>query len=256
MISFPALTKDDIEVRIAQCTEKGVQLLLYKTARCDMKLLDEAVGQENWDCEYKSIDGKLFCTVGIRCFDEKYNEWVYKQDVGVESNMEPVKGEASDAFKRACFKWGIGRELYTAPFIWVKKESLQRHKQNDNGKWTCRDMFSVRKVVSKNGKITELEIENSYGLMVYRMGSKVPLPESEGTQPPKDETAPQTPPQDRFATIRELKAKAISLGVKEEGIESWISANIKNKKKDMTTAEIMRTESYLREMISTAEEVL
>lgn len=171
MIQFKTLEPEDIEVRVQQVTEKGCSLLLYKTARCDMKMLDECVGQESWDCSYEAIEGKLFCTVGILCErpDGRY-EWVYKQDAGTPSNMEPTKGEASDAFKRACFKWGIGRELYTAPFIWVPKESLQRHfKDERSGKWVCRERFFVRSIEVRNGRIADLEIMNAYGLTVYKM---------------------------------------------------------------------------------------
>lgn len=135
-------------------------------------MLDEAVGNENWDCEYSSINGKLFCTVGIRCLlPSGETSWVYKQDVGTPSNMEAEKGEASDAFKRACFKWGIGRELYTAPFIWIPKESLQKHYVKDN-KWRCGDRFSVSKMVVEDGRITELAIDNQHGFTVYQMRSK------------------------------------------------------------------------------------
>ena len=107
-IKFKELTPDDVECRIGVCNEKGVSLLLYKNSRTDMRQLDEAVGNENWDCEYKEIGGNLYCTVGIRCqLESGETTWVYKQDVGVESNMEPAKGAASDAFKRAAFKWGM-----------------------------------------------------------------------------------------------------------------------------------------------------
>lgn len=173
MIEFKALEPDDIEVRVKQVTDKGCSLLLYKDARCDMRTLDEAVGNENWDCTYERIGEALFCTVGIRCMLESgETTWVYKQDVGIESNMEPTKGEASDAFKRACFKWGIGRELYTAPFIWVPKESLQKHYPQSDGRWKCGDRFRVRKVEIKDGKITDLAIDNQFGLTVYQMRSK------------------------------------------------------------------------------------
>lgn len=108
MINFRNLEADDIEVRVQQVTEKGVSLLLFKDARCDMRILDKTVGHENWDCEYQKIGDGLFCTVGIRCLLESgETSWVYKQDIGTKSNMEPEKGEASDAFKRACFKWGM-----------------------------------------------------------------------------------------------------------------------------------------------------
>lgn len=115
MKQFRALTADDIECRVSTVSDKGCSLLLYKDARCDMKILDETVGPENWKRSHELINGNLFCNVSL--WDEGKKEWVTKQDVGTESYTEKEKGQASDAFKRACFNWGIGRELYTAPFI-------------------------------------------------------------------------------------------------------------------------------------------
>ena len=109
-----ALRPDEIEVRVGQVFEKGVSMLLYKNARTDMAILDEVYGAGNWQCDYKEVKGNLYC--GIAVFD---TDWVWKWDCGTESNTEKEKGEASDAFKRAGFRWGIGRELYTAPFIWL-----------------------------------------------------------------------------------------------------------------------------------------
>ena len=168
-ITFRPLKAEEVEVRVGTCSERGVSLLLYKDARCDMALLDETVGPENWDCNYEAIDGKLFCTVGVRCSPEgSYHEWVYKQDVGVPSNMEAQKGEASDAFKRACFKWGIGRELYTAPFIWVSSEKCNI-KQGKNSKPQCYDDFRVTEMEVDDGRIVKLTIinQNRKGMVVY-----------------------------------------------------------------------------------------
>ena len=94
MLSFRPLKAEEVECRVAQCSEKGASLLLYKTSRTDMDLLDETVGAENWQKDYKTIDGKLFCGIGCRFKD---GEWVWKWDTGVPSNMESQKGEASDA---------------------------------------------------------------------------------------------------------------------------------------------------------------
>lgn len=122
-MNFRKLRADEIECRVGREKKKpdgsveGCSILLYKDARCDMRLLDEVVGQMNWKREHRSIDGRLYCTVSI--YDKERGEWVSKEDVGVESRTEAEKGQASDAFKRACFNWGIGRELYTAPFIWI-----------------------------------------------------------------------------------------------------------------------------------------
>lgn len=112
------LKADEIEVRVGQIYEKGVTMLLYKTARTDMTVLDEVYGALNWQKSYRRDEnGILFCDISVWNDDTK--EWVHKEDCGTESNTEKEKGEASDAMKRAGFNWGIGRELYTAPFIWL-----------------------------------------------------------------------------------------------------------------------------------------
>lgn len=170
-IEFRPLRAEEVECRVSQCTENGCSLLLYKDARCDMALLDETVGPERWECSYESIDGKLFCTVGIYVRledDSKFLTRIDKQDTGTPSNMEAQKGEASDAFKRACFKWGIGRELYTAPRIWVGADKCTV-KQGRNGKMQCYDDFRVTEMEVEGGQIVKLVIQNMSrrGLVVY-----------------------------------------------------------------------------------------
>lgn len=253
MIEFKSLEPDDIEVRVQQVTDKGASLLLYKTARCDMKMLDDAVGQENWDCEYSEVRGYLFCTVGIRCvLPSGETSWVYKSDTGTPSNMEPEKGHASDAFKRACTKWGIGRELYTAPFIWVDKGQLQKHYES-NGKWKCNDRFRVQRVKVEDGRITDLAIANQFDFLVYQMHSKAPNTPKQDKGSKQVKTAPQNG-SERFKRIRELKAEAIKLGIKEEGIESWFEVTFKGKpKKDLNDNEIKLTEAYLAGLIRDKE---
>lgn len=123
MKKFRLLRADEIDARIQSVNvqKKGCGVLLYKDARCDMNILDETVGCENWQRSHEIIDGNLYCNVGINFKnDDGFDRWVWKQDVGTESNTEKEKGQASDSFKRACFNWGIGRELYTAPFIWIQ----------------------------------------------------------------------------------------------------------------------------------------
>jgi len=113
------LRADEIEVRIGQIGAKGCTALLYKDARTDMNILDEEYGTNNWQKDYKEIKGNLYCGVGV--WDEEKKQWIWKWDCGTESNVEKAKGEASDSFKRACFNvgGGIGRELYTSPFIFL-----------------------------------------------------------------------------------------------------------------------------------------
>ena len=170
MITFRDLRADEIDCRVARCTEKGVQLLLYKDARADMIILDEQVGSENWQREHYECKGNLFCRVGIK----SGNEWIWKSDCGAESNTEKEKGEASDSFKRACTNWGIGRELYTSPFIWVKAEDADIEKSartTASGKpmYESKGRFSVSHMEVKNKQISALEITNK-GRVVYSFG--------------------------------------------------------------------------------------
>ena len=127
---FRKLTANDVEARVQSCDENGFVLLLYKNARCDMNVLDETVGAENWQREHYEVKGNLFCRVGIWCNDA----WIWKADCGTESNTEKEKGESSDSFKRACFNWGIGRELYTAPKTKIKGHTYQT-KRNGKDVW-------------------------------------------------------------------------------------------------------------------------
>lgn len=157
-MKFRDLRADEIECRVGVCRENGLSLLLYKDARCDARILDEQVGPENWQNEFYECKGTLFCKVGILVDrGEQLCEWVWKDDAGSPSNMEAAKGEASDAFKRACFKWGIGRELYTAPFIWIPADKVELAK-NQRGNWYCKNEFRVAKIAIENGRITGIRI--------------------------------------------------------------------------------------------------
>ncbi len=165
MCKFRDLYASEVEVRVGQVSDKGngLALLLYKDARVDMAVLDETVGTLNWQREHYECKGNLFCRVGINRFHadpDKAPEWVWKSDCGTESDTEAEKGEASDSFKRACTNLGIGRELYTAPFIWVDKDRCKiEPKRNGNG-YTCRDKFSVTEIVIENKVIVGLVINN------------------------------------------------------------------------------------------------
>lgn len=159
-MAFRDLTANEIEVRVSRITNAGVELLLYKDARCDMRILDETVGAENWQCEYYEHKNTLFCKVGIFTDYDRGPMWVWKSNAGAPSNMEAQKGEASDAFKRACFTWGIGRELYTAPRIFVYADKCTSLRQGKNGKMQCYDHFSVAKIKVVDGRIVGLAIRN------------------------------------------------------------------------------------------------
>lgn len=175
------LEASEVECRIGRISQNGrLNLLLYKDARCDMRVLDEVFGPENWQCEYSENKGTLFCRIGVLTS----NGWVWKEDAGAPSNVEAQKGEASDAFKRAGFRWCIGRELYTAPDIWIDKGNYTL----SNGK--CYDEFQVEAMEVSEGRITHLSIRNAkLKKNVYSWDalgvSKAPNDE-EGTSTPKD----------------------------------------------------------------------
>lgn len=154
MNKFRELRVDEIDCRVATVKENGVSLLLYKDARCDMNILDETVGEMNWQRHHSRDNAN--CTVSI--WNEEKQMWISKEDTGTESYTEKEKGLASDSFKRACFNWGIGRELYTAPFIWITKDAVNI-KQNGQKYTTC-DRFRVEQILYKDGVIVALAIRN------------------------------------------------------------------------------------------------
>lgn len=175
-LNFRPLRAEEIECRVATVKKTGVSLLLYKDARVDMRLLDETVGAMNWKRSHQLIDDNLYCTIEIWDADKK--EWVGKQDVGVESYTEKEKGRASDAFKRAGFNIGIGRELYTAPFIWIPSSKCQIDEKGSG--YTCYDRFDVRSVEVVDGNITALEIINEKtGNLVFSWGKTKATPEEQ-----------------------------------------------------------------------------
>ena len=182
-MNFRYLNKDEIDCRVAMCKQNGVSLVLYKDARVDQNILDEVFGIFGWQRSHQLIDGNLYCTVSVR--NPETGEWVHKQDVGKESNAEKEKGQASDSFKRACFNLGIGRELYTAPFIWISKD-LVTIKKDDKGKDTTYDKFSVRSITIEDGKIVQLEIQSdTRKYVVYTYGTK----KQNGNAPAQNEQA-------------------------------------------------------------------
>lgn len=157
MKMFRLLNADEIECRVSRCTEKGAVLLLYKTARTDADLLDETVGPDRWENDFKVVDGVLYGGVGITMND---GDKVWKWDAGTESNTEAEKGRASDAFKRAGFKWGLGRELYSAPDIFIPAGKCNIKSKEWQGKTTyqCFDDFQVAEIAYAGERISGLTI--------------------------------------------------------------------------------------------------
>lgn len=162
------LRAEEIECRIAMVNEKGLSLLIYKDARVDQRILDETFGAFGWKRSHQCIDGNLYCTVEI--YNKESGEWVAKQDVGTTGNTEKEKSksQASDSFKRACFNWGIGRELYSAPFIWIP--AAKAGIQNKGNKYVSNERFSVKSIsYNDNREIISLEIMDSCGQTVYSL---------------------------------------------------------------------------------------
>ena len=182
---FRTLDAREIECRVAQVTKgkgtPGLTLLLYKDARCDQAILDETVGPMNW-MRHHSRDNAN-CVVSI--WDDSKNQWIEKEDTGTESNTEAEKGLASDSFKRACVNWGIGRELYTAPFIYITAANCNIKENEKTGKLECRDRFEVTDI----GYNEHREINR---LAIYNATMKAPAFEYSEGKSKKVEPAPMT----------------------------------------------------------------
>ncbi len=171
------LLADEIECRASTVNEKGLRILLYKDARVDQRILDETFGAFRWRRSHQCIDGSLYCTVEIK--DEESGEWIAKQDVGAAGNYEKEKSQASDSFKRACFNLGIGRELYSAPFIWIPASKVQIQKKD--GKYCCHEHFRVTAIAyGASREITELAIADGKGQTVYAWKKEGAVTERQG----------------------------------------------------------------------------
>ena len=215
MNGMPLLKAEDIECRIQKITKEGAVLLLYKTARVDMRILDEVYGEMNWQRHHEVVNGNLFCTISV--WDSEKSQWVSKQDVGTESNAEAEKGQASDAFKRAGFAWGIGRELYDAPFIFI-------HAPVDKY-----DRFTVKEIkYSKTErKFTSLVIVDKNGKERYRLnGTKTDRPKAK--EPTEEERR-----QKGVAAIAELVKKHKA----EQPFTDWLKDTMKVESLDGLTVE-------------------
>lgn len=167
-LKFRPLRADEVECRVAQTANKTdkdpmawITALLYKNARCDMAVLDETVGPMNWQRHHLRENAN--CIISI--WDDKKMQWIEKEDTGTESNAEAEKGLASDSFKRAGFNWGIGRELYTAPVIFIPRVGKDGKEnftlRESGGKFYPAVNLSVTCMNVENGRIVGLNIENT-----------------------------------------------------------------------------------------------
>lgn len=172
MHEIPLLTADDVELRVAQLqqTNYGVYatLLVYKNARTDFAMLNKVFGPLGWQRKHSVIDGNLYCTVSV--WDEEHQRWIERMDVGVPSNTESEKGAASDSFKRACFNYSLGTELYDAPTIRFKLLDNEVS-IGTNGKPKTYAKFQVGTMVYDRDKrcFTEFTVLDQAGNMRYSL---------------------------------------------------------------------------------------
>ena len=213
---FRDLRADEIDVRVQSIKEKGAVLLLYKDARCDMNILDETVGAYNWKREH-TRDNKN-CIVSI--WDKEKEQWISKEDTGAESFTEKEKGLASDSFKRACFNWGIGRELYTSPFIWVKNEGDFNQR---GGKWTTYTKFYVSDIEITDKKIVSLTIKDEKGRVRYSTGNTSKPKSKPKAKPAKKVT------EDEILEIEKLISET---GIDKAKFQKWLKDSFKASKID------------------------
>lgn len=215
------LRADEIECRVQVLKADKCSLLLYKDARCDMKVLDETFGVMGWEREHTLINGSLFCTISV--WDKEKGTWIKKQDVGTESFSDKEKGQASDSFKRAAFNWGIGRELYTAPFIWINLAEGETKKETDpytkKEKITLKTKFVVSDIgYNDNKEIIKLVVKDTKGNVRYTLGGstyqapKAPRAEAPPPQPPPvaTTTPPQAAPQQAEPVVGGTQGKKLS----------------------------------------------
>lgn len=258
-LKFKPLNASDVECRVAQVskTGKGCSLLLYKDARCDMRQLDETVGAMNWQRHHEFKDGRLYCTVSI--WDDDKKQWIAKEDVGSESNVEKDKGLSSDAFKRAMFNWGCGRELYTAPFIWIKASDVNL--SQFNGKWKTNDKFSVKKMSVDRGIITELEIVNDNmrkTVFTYRKNNVRTNNSSQKKQSPASNEALPTASNEAMVTAPQKKkifALANEIGMGENELHIAIKTDsVNNLTKEKAQATIDWLERKRQRLGANAEQ--
>lgn len=232
MERIPLLKASDIEVKIKQVGKKGAVALLYKTARVDMAILDEVFGAMNWQVDYREIKGNLYCGIGIR--EDKDSGFVWKWDCGTESREDgegnEKKGEASDAFKRAGFKWGIGRELYSAPFIFLKvptKESGSKFElENKFAKFEC-----TKIEYTEEGKISGVVIADNSGEIVFSSKSIAPF-EDDLPLPKAKKTII-----DNSDMLNDIYFYGQEAGKTEADIKKWVNIKFKKDIKDITAEE-------------------
>ena len=171
------LKANEIEIRVGNISEKMVKFLLYKDARCDRNILNELYGKFGWQSSFERKGEQLFCKISV--FDEKTNQWISKEDCGIESQQtdnNKYKAEASDAFKRACYQWGIGEELYTMKNMVLYGEGYTQEKKTSKGKYELKKEYDYLDVVdveyNNDNEIESVVVENSCNKITFFRSKK------------------------------------------------------------------------------------
>lgn len=238
------LEKTEVECRVSTATVRqegkvSATYLLYKDARVDMKILDEHFGPMNWQREHCLIGDRLYCTISI--YDTEKGIWIKKQDVGTESNAEPEKGQASDAFKRAAFNVGIGRELYTAPYISVDLEPEEYTTYQDaktkKDKVTPRLNLYVRELgYDEHGNINDLLLVDKKGRRRFAFGkSKANGVVEQQSAPPPSTSATQAPAKKRILIGGKAWHSAVEKHAKGEDMSDAIEQRYEMTEDDWNT---------------------
>lgn len=113
----------DWRVIITKRDKTQGQVAAYVDSRAIQRRLDSVLGRNNWQNKFNPVPGdskattSYVCEISIYYADRK--EWITKSDGAGGTDIEPVKGGLSNAFKRAASMWGIGRYLYELNDIWV-----------------------------------------------------------------------------------------------------------------------------------------
>ena len=110
-------------LRVAKSNPKKAQVAAYVDSRAIQNRLDTVVGRENWQNTFESVVGNNNGTTAHICRISIYyperGEWITKSDGAGCTDVEPIKGGLSNAFKRAASMWGMGRYLYGLKNIWA-----------------------------------------------------------------------------------------------------------------------------------------
>lgn len=247
MWNIRPLRANEIEVRPQIVREGGFTVLLYKDARADMNVLDDTFGPSNWQRRHMVINNNLFCSVLI--WDDEKKEWIEKQDVGVPSNTEKEKGEASDSFKRACTNVGIGRELYTAPFIWIR--ALKDEVKGSNGKYKLdyKVKIHVHRIEYADNKISFLQLADNEGTVrfTYPMNGQQNTPQQATRQNNGQQVSQQG--QQREDVLIEILAFVNAKQIPPKDVSGIIHNSFKKQSTDaLNESELSSLLNILRQM--------